>query len=46
MAREATGEERRLWWARAAAAFPPYDEYQQKAGRTIPIFVLEPSDSA
>lgn len=46
VAREATGEERRLWWARAAAAFPPYDEYQQKAGRTIPIFVLEPSDSA
>lgn len=41
VAREVTGEERDLWWSRAVAAFPPYDEYQQKAGRTIPVLVLE-----
>src|SRR5262245_4430174 len=26
---QATGDERRTWWERAVAAFPPYAEYQQ-----------------
>lgn len=41
-ARVASGEERELWWGRAAAVWPAYDEYQTKTERVIPIFVLEP----
>ncbi|MFJ8185647.1 nitroreductase family deazaflavin-dependent oxidoreductase [Streptomyces sp. NPDC096105] len=40
-AREVTGEEKAEWWKRAVAAFPPYEEYQQKTSREIPVFVLE-----
>lgn len=38
----ADGAERDAWWERAVAAFPSYADYQQKAGRQIPVFVLEP----
>lgn len=34
-------ERKRLWDA-AAAAFPPYNEYQQKTERKIPVFIAEP----
>jgi deazaflavin-dependent oxidoreductase (nitroreductase family) len=34
--------ERAPLWAAAAAAFPPYNEYQAKTSRTIPVFVAEP----
>ena len=37
--REVTGEERELWWKRAAAAYPPYDDYQAATDRSIPVFV-------
>lgn len=37
--REASGDERQLWWERAVAAFPPYAEYQQNTERQIPVFV-------
>lgn len=40
--REVVGEERAVWWKRAVAAFPDYDEYQRKTEREIPVFVLEP----
>jgi F420H(2)-dependent quinone reductase len=40
-AREATGEEREVWWARAVEAFPQYDDYRHKTDRVIPVFVLE-----
>ena len=43
-AREVQGEERRQWWDRGVAAFPPYAEYQRKTEREIPVFVLEPLD--
>jgi F420H(2)-dependent quinone reductase len=39
-AREVSGEERELWWERAAAAFPQYNEYTKKTDRLIPVFVL------
>ncbi|PJJ65523.1 nitroreductase family deazaflavin-dependent oxidoreductase [Compostimonas suwonensis] len=39
-AREVTGEEKALWWKRAAATWPSYDDYQTKTERPIPIFVL------
>ncbi|QUQ64756.1 nitroreductase family deazaflavin-dependent oxidoreductase [Kutzneria sp. CA-103260] len=41
-ARELAGEERALWWGRAAQVWPDYDQYQTKTDREIPVFVLEP----
>ena len=35
--------ERARLWAAAVAAFPPYDDYQKKTSRTIPVFVAEPA---
>jgi F420H(2)-dependent quinone reductase len=43
-AREVGGDERRRWWERAVAAFPPYADYQKKTDRLIPVFVLEPRE--
>jgi F420H(2)-dependent quinone reductase len=37
--REITGDEKALWWERAAAAYPPYIEYQERTDRQIPVFV-------
>jgi deazaflavin-dependent oxidoreductase (nitroreductase family) len=42
-AREVTGDERAVWWARAVEAFPDYAEYQKKTGREIPVLVVEPA---
>jgi len=39
VAREVTGDEKRVWWERAVAAYPPYAEYQTKTDRQIPVFV-------
>jgi F420H(2)-dependent quinone reductase len=41
--REVSGDERRIWWERAVAAYPPYAEYQRKTERQIPVFVASPS---
>ena len=41
--REVTDEgERADLWAASAEAFPPYNEYQAKTERKIPVFVAEP----
>ncbi len=41
--REVTdSDERARLWAAAVAAFPPYEEYQDRTSRTIPVFVAEP----
>lgn len=40
-ARVVTGEEKREWWARAAQVWPPYDDYQTRTDRDIPVVVLE-----
>jgi deazaflavin-dependent oxidoreductase (nitroreductase family) len=40
-AREVTGEEKAVWWARAVEAYPDYADYQTKTEREIPVFVLE-----
>lgn len=44
--REVSGAERAEWWQRAAAAYPPYEEYQRKTDRVIPVFVLEPAPAS
>ena len=36
------GERARLW-ALAVTAFPPYEDYQERSGRRIPVFVAEPA---
>jgi deazaflavin-dependent oxidoreductase (nitroreductase family) len=37
--RRVTGDERRVWWERAVAAYPPYADYQRRTDREIPVFV-------
>jgi F420H(2)-dependent quinone reductase len=44
LAREATGEERAVWWKRATAVWPDYDAYTKRTTREIPLFVLTPID--
>ena len=44
-AREVHGEEKARWWRYAVAAWPPYEEYQAKTDRQIPVVVLEAASS-
>jgi deazaflavin-dependent oxidoreductase (nitroreductase family) len=37
--REVIGAEKKEWWERAVAAYPPYAEYQQNTTRQIPVFI-------
>lgn len=46
VAREVSGDEKALWWERAVAAYPDYANYQTKTDREIPLFVLEPVETA
>jgi F420H(2)-dependent quinone reductase len=41
-ARVATPEERRRLWPRAVKAYGGYADYQRRAGRQIPLVILEP----
>jgi deazaflavin-dependent oxidoreductase (nitroreductase family) len=41
-ARTVQGAERSALWKQMAALFPPYDDYQRRTQREIPIVVLEP----
>ncbi len=43
VAREASGDERAVWWERAVAAWPDYAQYQKRTSRLIPVFVLDPA---
>ena len=40
---EVEGEERARLWKLAAAAYPPYDEMQERTPRRIPVFLAEPA---
>ena len=40
--REVFGEEKNEWWKRADAAYPEFPAYRARAGREIPLLVLEP----
>ena len=37
------GDERDRLWARAVEAYPPYEDYQQRTDRRIPVFLAEPA---
>ncbi len=41
-AREVDGSERDRLWTMVCAGFANYASYERKAGRRIPLFVLEP----
>jgi len=41
-ARVATGDERAALWKQMSAIYPPYDDYQRRTEREIPVVVLEP----
>jgi F420H(2)-dependent quinone reductase len=43
-ARTASPDEKQEWWPYATAAWPPYDEYQTRTDRDIPVVILEPDD--
>jgi len=40
--REVFGEEKIEWWKRADATYPEFPAYRARAGREIPVLVLEP----
>jgi deazaflavin-dependent oxidoreductase (nitroreductase family) len=40
-ARDATPEEKPAMWREMARHWPPYDDYQQRTDRDIPVVVLE-----
>lgn len=42
--REVAGDERRRWWDRAVAAFPPYADYARATTRQIPVLVATRRD--
>jgi deazaflavin-dependent oxidoreductase (nitroreductase family) len=42
-AREAGPEEKAKLWPILAEAYPPYDEYQARTDRNIPVFVCDPT---
>jgi proline iminopeptidase len=41
-ARTASGAERSALWKQMAEIYPPYDDYQRRTDREIPVVVLEP----
>ena len=42
VARTAEGQEREVLWQKMSGIFPPYNSYQERTGRQIPVVVLEP----
>ena len=40
-----SGDERKVWWDRSVAAYPPYADYQMKTEREIPVFVSRPKSA-
>ena len=40
--REVFGEEKSEWWKRADAAYPEFPAYRARAGREIPVLLIEP----
>jgi len=43
-AREVGSEEKASLWPLIVEAYPPYDEYQARTDRNIPVFVCDPTD--
>jgi deazaflavin-dependent oxidoreductase (nitroreductase family) len=41
-AMQATGAERERLWTLLTSMYPPYDDYQRRTTREIPVVVLQP----
>jgi hypothetical protein len=41
---EVGGEEKRRLWARLVEMYSPYQHYQERTAREIPVLVLRPAD--
>ena len=41
-ARLASAEEKAAVWPRCVAAYPPYESYQKRTTRDIPVFICDP----
>jgi deazaflavin-dependent oxidoreductase (nitroreductase family) len=46
LARVATPEEHALWWPGVVARYRHYEDYQRRAGRTIPLVICSPRDGS
>lgn len=42
---EAVGDERERLWQLVSAQFPTYESYRRRTTRTIPLFILEPTQA-
>jgi deazaflavin-dependent oxidoreductase (nitroreductase family) len=42
LAKLVTDAERRRWWPRLLALYPPYQTYADRSGRSVRVFVLRP----
>jgi F420H(2)-dependent quinone reductase len=45
-AEEIEGKEKRRLWARLVEMYPPYESYQRRTEREIPVVVLHPVKGA
>lgn len=45
VAREVSGDEKKVWWDRAVEAYPPYAEYQERTDREIPVLVARRAEA-
>ena len=43
-AQEAEGDEKHRLWRRVVEMYPPYEDYQRRTEREIPVFVLRPTE--
>ena len=43
VARQATAEEKQRLWPQLVAIYPPYEDYQRRTERDIPVVLLEPA---
>ena len=43
VARQASAEEKASLWPRLLEIYPPYEDYQKKTTREIPVVILEPA---
>jgi deazaflavin-dependent oxidoreductase (nitroreductase family) len=44
VARQAGAEEKQRLWPQLVAIYPPYEDYQRRTERDIPVVLLEPAD--
>ena len=46
VARQATPEEKQRLWPKLVSIYAPYEDYQRRTERDIPVVLLEPATSS